>query len=145
MKTLLPNVKVTHVATAGDPAGNFAAWQRIIAKNPNALGFVGPCDQDLPSLVKVKEQSPDSKWLSGVTSGGENPLSSPSIQAGTLTVDDLAARLRPGLRRGEAHARAADQQERAPQGWIDTGFDLMTKENSEDVAAALVSPDGRGE
>jgi ribose transport system substrate-binding protein len=141
MKTLLPNVKVTQVATAGDPAGNFAAWQRIIAKNPNALGFVGPCDQDVQSLVKVKEQSPNSKWLNGVTSGGENPLSSPSIQAGTLTATVSQRGFVEGYVAAKHMLEKLINKTDTPQGWIDTGFDLMTKDNSEDVATALASPE----
>ncbi len=136
---LAPGIKVTTVATGGSDAQNFAAWERIVAQHSNALGFFGPCDQDLPSMVKIKQSSSGSKWLSTLTSGGENPIGWTAIPKGYLT----SAVTQRGFVEGYVAAKLMLEHlvnhKAEPKGWIDTGFDLMTKSNVSQIAAALSS------
>lgn len=53
----LPNVKVIGpMATTTDPAKNLSNWTNIYNAHPNALAYVGNCDSDGPSLVRMHQQ-----------------------------------------------------------------------------------------
>ncbi len=138
---LAPGVKVIDVATGTSNAASFAAWQRIVPQNPDALAFVGFCDPDLPALVKLKQSAPGSKWLSGMTTGGENPVGWTAIPAGNLTIG-MSQR---GFVEGYVAAKLTLQKlvdgKAEPKGWIDSGVDLMTKDTVAAVSKALSSPE----
>jgi ABC-type sugar transport system substrate-binding protein len=46
-----------------DAAANFAAWQGLLAANPNALAMVGLCAPDVESIGKVNAAVPGSKTI----------------------------------------------------------------------------------
>jgi ABC-type sugar transport system substrate-binding protein len=135
-----PGITVKTVATGGSDAQDFAAWQRIVAQNPTALGFFGPCDQDLPALVKLKQVSPGSKWLGTLTSGGENPVGWAAIPKGTLESAVTQRGYVEGYVAATLMLNHLVNGTPEPKGWIDTGFDLMTKSTVAGVAKALSSP-----
>ena len=140
MKKIDPGINVITVATGGSDAADFAAWQRIIAKYPTALGFFGACDQDLPALVKLKQQNPNSKWLNGVSSAGENPVGWSALEKGTLTAAVTQRGYVEGVVAGHLMLEDLVKHKAEPKGWIDTGFDLMTKSTVGVLSKALASP-----
>jgi len=139
MAELAPGVNVVEAATGTTNASSFAAWQRIVPQNPDALAFVGFCDPDLPALVKLKQSAPGSKWLGGMTTGGENPIGWSGIPAGNLAVG-MSQR---GFVQGYVAAKLTLQKlvdgKAEPKGWIDSGVDLMTKDTVAAVSKALSS------
>jgi ABC-type sugar transport system substrate-binding protein len=139
MHKIDPGITVKTVATGGSDEQDFAAWQRIIAQNPTALGFFGPCDQDLPALVKLKQSSPSSKWLSTLTSGGENPIGWTAIPKGELTTAVTQRGFVEGYVAAKLMLEHLIYHKAEPKGWIDTGFDLMDKSTVAGVAKALSS------
>jgi len=139
LKKYAPGITVKTVTTGGSPAENFAAWQRIVSDNPDALGFFGPCDQDLPSVVKLKETDKSSKWLGNMSSGGEDPVGWKAIPAGTLTSQTTQRGFVQGYVAAKLMLEHLVNGKKEPSGWIDTGYDLMTKSNVKNVAAALSS------
>jgi hypothetical protein len=98
------------------------------------------CDQDLPALVKLKQENPHSKWLNALTSGGENPIGSAAIPAGTLTSTVTQRGFVEGFVAAKLMLEGIINHRVQPKRWIDTGFDLMPKSNVAQVAAALKSP-----
>jgi ABC-type sugar transport system substrate-binding protein len=46
-----------------DAAANFAAWQGLLAANPDALAMVGLCAPDVESIGKVNAANPGSKTI----------------------------------------------------------------------------------
>ena len=48
-----------------DPAQNYAAWETLLAANPDAVALIGLCAPDIASLGKLKAANPDSKFISG--------------------------------------------------------------------------------
>lgn len=46
-----------------DSVANFAAWQGLLAANPNALAMVGLCAPDVESIGKVNAAKPGSKTI----------------------------------------------------------------------------------
>jgi ABC-type sugar transport system substrate-binding protein len=48
-----------------DPASNFAAWESLLAANPEAVALIGLCAPDLASLGPLQEANPDSDFIAG--------------------------------------------------------------------------------
>ncbi|MDT0183993.1 substrate-binding domain-containing protein [Microbacterium sp. ARD31] len=137
----LPGVTVPEPeVTAGDPAGNFAAWQRIIAKYPDALGFVGACDVDVPNLIKVKESSGDS-YLIGATAGGDDPGAVEAIGGGLMVGAVTQRSWLQGYVGTKLIANSAFRGDPMPVGWVNTGYDIVTAENLEEIVTILQDPD----
>lgn len=141
MKKQLPGVTVAKPATtSGDPSGNFSAWQRIISSNPNALGFFGVCDADLPNLVKIKQKAAGSKWLAGTTAGADDPASIPAIKTGAL----VGAVSQRGYVQGYVGTKLLLQirlaKRHVPNTWLNSGYDMVTKDNADAIGKVLQSP-----
>jgi ABC-type sugar transport system substrate-binding protein len=135
-----PGVKVIDPeVTSGDPAQNFAAWQRIIAKYPDALGFVGLCDVDVPNLVKLRQDDAGATYLTGVTAGGDDPNAVEALRSGGMVG---AITQRPwvegyvGMKLIINHLTKGDA---LPDGWINTGYDVVTKDNVDTILKVLSS------
>jgi len=140
LKTLQPGVRFkADVPTDGDPTKNYTSWQRIMQQNPNALGFIGQCDQDVPNLIKLRKQSPSAKWLIGATSG-DSVENIAAVQNGTM----VAIQSQNGWPEGYLSAKLLLQhivkKTPLPSGWIDTGFTDITKDNAAEVTARIKDP-----
>ena len=48
-----------------DPASNYAAWESLLAANPDAVALIGLCAPDLASLGPLQEANPDSDFIAG--------------------------------------------------------------------------------
>ncbi len=48
-----------------DPASNYAAWESLLAANPDAVALIGLCAPDLASLGPLQEANPDSDFVAG--------------------------------------------------------------------------------
>lgn len=125
--------------TAGDVPGNFAAWQRIQAKYPKAIGFVGACDQDLTNLLKMKE-AVSGKFLIGTTAGGDDPQATAAIAGGQMVGAVTQRSWLQGYVGMRVVADNAFRKVAMPKGWIDTGFDIVTKDNVDDIVKVLKDP-----
>ncbi|MDT0183994.1 sugar ABC transporter substrate-binding protein [Microbacterium sp. ARD31] len=137
----LPDVEVLDLeVTAGDPAGNFAAWQRIVAKYPDALGFVGACDVDLPNLVKIKETT-DDPFLVGVTAGGDDPVAVQALESGLIVGVVTQRPWLQGYVGMTLIAGNAFEGKELPTGWINTGYDIVTADNVDEIVEILQDPD----
>lgn len=133
-----PGVKVPEPeVTAGDPAGNFAAWQRIAAKYPDAVGFVGACDQDVPNLIKLKESTPGATYLIGSTAGGDDPVAVKALQGGLMAGVVTQRPWVQGYVGMKLIANSVLRKAPMPDGWINTGYDIVTKNNVGDIVGQL--------
>jgi ribose transport system substrate-binding protein len=137
-----PGVKVIEAeVTSGDPAQNFAAWQRIISKYPDALGFVGLCDVDVPNLVKLRGDDSGATYLTGVTAGGDDPQAVEALKSGEMVG---AITQRPWVE-GYVGMKLIIEQltegTELPDGWVNTGYDVVTPENVDTILKVLSSPE----
>ncbi len=48
-----------------DAAANYAAWETLLAANPDAVALIGLCAPDVTSLGQLKAANPDSNFISG--------------------------------------------------------------------------------
>ena len=141
MKTLEPHVKVLGpFNVTGAPTTNQAAWLRLASQYPKAIAFFGPCDQDVPSLVRMKETGGSkAHYLIGTIAGGDDPSAMSAIRSGVLTaavnqhgyVDGYVGGLMlvDHILHGTALAK----------GWVNTGFDLVTKANVGKIASVVTT------
>lgn len=125
--------------TAGDIPGNFAAWQRIQAKYPDALGFVGACDQDLLNLLKMKEAA-GGDFLIGTTAGGDDPEAAAAVAGGEMVGAVTQRSWLQGYVGMRVVADNAFRDTPMPEGWINTGFDIVNKDNVAEILEILKDP-----
>jgi ribose transport system substrate-binding protein len=141
MAELLPDVEIVGpLDVSFDQTENFARWQEIVANNPDALGYVGFCENDLPSLVRIRENDPDATYH--IASIGINPDGLQGIADGVA----LAAIGQRPFMQGYVAMRTMLESlvagEPAPRGWIDVTPEVVTIDNVEAVTAREESLSG---
>lgn len=129
----LPNVEVLGAFDVGfDQTQNFSAWRSTYDANPDALAYVGFCENDLPSLVRVKEATGGDFEIASI---GINPDGLDGIERGIALT---AIGQRPFMQ-GYVAMRAMLERiaagEDVPRGWIDVRPEIVTAENVADVRA----------
>jgi ribose transport system substrate-binding protein len=134
MTERLPDVEIPpNFDVSFDQTENFARWNDVIAQNPGALAYVGYCENDLPSLVRIKEADPSAEYHIG--SIGINPDGLQGIADGTALV---AIGQKPFMQ-GYVAMRAMLENLVAgtptPRGWIDVQPEVVTAENVAEVIA----------
>ena len=129
----LPNVEVLGAFDVGfDQTQNLSAWRSTYDANPDALAYVGFCENDLPSLVRLKEATGGDFEIASI---GINPDGLDGIERGIA----LAAIGQRPFMQGYVAMRAmldakADSQP-VPRGWIDVEPEVVTAENVAEVRA----------
>ncbi len=134
VEELMPNIElIGALDVAFDQTENFARWNDVIAQHPDALAYVGFCENDLPSLVRIKESDPEATYQ--ITSIGINPDGLQGIKDGVA----LAAIGQKPFLQGYVAMRAMLEPlangEPVPRGWIDVRPEVVTAENVEEVMA----------
>ena len=131
LKKLTPGVEMKEALNVtGDPATNFTAWQRIIAQNPNALAFVGNCDQDAPNLIKIKQSTRNAKFLIGDTSGDGIAVLK-AVKSGTMDVIIGQSGFVQGYVGMKLVLEKLIKNKTIPKGWLDVGVETITKKNAD--------------
>ena len=134
MAELAPNVElIGPLDVAFDQTENFARWQDVIDTNPDAEAYVGYCENDLPSLVRIKESDPDAAYFIG--SIGLNPDGLQGIQDGVALVAIGQKPFMQGYVAMRAMLESLATGEDAPRGWIDVQPEVVTIDNVEEVIA----------
>lgn len=132
MAELLPDVEVLGpFDVAFDQTENFARWQDLIDNNSDAIANVGFCENDLPSLVRIKEA--DSGATYEIASIGINPDGLQGIADGVA----LAAIGQKPFMQGYVAMRGMLESlvagEETPRGWIDVQPELITIDNVAEI------------
>ena len=127
MTERLPNVElIGPLDVKFDQTENYSQWRSVVDANPGALAYVGYCENDLPSLVRIKEQDNGSYEIGSI---GLNPDGLSGIAKGTALV---AIGQKPFMQ-GYVAMRAMLQKlaagESVPRGWIDVQPEVVTADN----------------
>jgi ABC-type sugar transport system substrate-binding protein len=131
-----PNVEVLGpFDVSDDPSENFSNWQRLVQTNEDALAFVGVCEFDLPSLVRIKDNDSGADYE--IASIGINPEGLQGIESGTALA---AVGQKPFFQGYVAMKFLLDEMARGnttpgdmPRGWIDSGAEVVTAENVDEI------------
>ena len=111
---------------------NYAAWENLAGANPEILAMVGLCSMDLPNLAKLKVRT-KGQWLVAGYDLGHETLD--AVKAGTVQVVIGQHPYLQGYLPVMALARYLRDKRPLPQGWIDTGMEVVTRDNVEAVYA----------
>ena len=134
MAELAPNVEIPPTFdVAFDQTENFARWNDVIDQNPGGVAYVGYCENDLPSLVRIKEADPEADYLIG--SIGLNPDGLQGIADGTALVAIGQKPFMQGYVAMRAMLENLANGTETPRGWIDVQPEVVTAENVAEVAA----------
>ena len=129
MKKLEPNVTIKSSFDTTNPTGtNYTAWEQIVREEPTALGFFGPCDQDAPNLLKIKEGSPHSKYLIGNVSGDSVSVLQ-GIKSGYVTSIIGQNGFVQGYVAAKFLLAHLVDGKKIPVGWLNAGDEVVTKSN----------------
>jgi ribose transport system substrate-binding protein len=140
----LPNVTVTGpLDVKFDQTENFSLWRSVYDANPDALAYIGFCENDLPSLVRIKESVPGATFE--IASIGINPDGLKGIADGVA----LAAIGQKPFLQGYVAMRAMIESiatgDALERGWIDVEPEVVTSDNVAAVTAREASlSDGTG-
>lgn len=125
-----------------DQTENYSQWQSIYDANPDALAYIGFCENDLPSLVRIKEAAGADFEIASI---GINPDGLKGIADGVA----LAAIGQKPFMQGYVAMRAMIEsiatEADLERGWIDVEPEVVTKANVDAVIEREASlSDGTG-
>jgi ribose transport system substrate-binding protein len=134
MAELAPNVElIGPLDVAFDQTENYSRWQDVIANYPDAEAYVGYCENDLPSLVRIKETDPEAEYFIG--SIGINPDGLQGIKDGVALVAIGQKPFMQGYVAMRAMLQSLATGTEVPRGWIDVRPEVVTAENVDAVMA----------
>lgn len=139
---LRPNVQVLGpFDSKQEPQENYNAWTSLIKAHPNALAYLGVGDTDNASLARIK-QANNGKYLTAAFDLNEVGLQAVASGTNYALVDPehflkgyVAMRL---LIEHALHGTAI------PQGWWNTGAQLVTQSNVKEIIARQQNLDTKG-
>ena len=109
---------------------NYGAWENLATAHPNIVAMVGLCSMDLPNLAKLKVRT-KAQWLIGGYDLGRETLD--AVKAGTVQVVIGQHPYLQGYLPVVALARYLRQHQPLPQGWLDVGTEVVTRENADAI------------
>ena len=129
----LPNVRVLGpFETKIEPTLNFGIWNGLVKANPRALAFLGTGDQDSYNLAKIKQEN-NGKYL---TAGFDlNAATLRAVKDGTNFATLSPEHFMKGAVAIRMLAEAATKDKPLPEGWVDAGALLVTKDNVDEIIA----------
>jgi ribose transport system substrate-binding protein len=111
---------------------NYNAWESLATAHPDAVAIVGLCSMDVPNLYKLKDRS-KAKWLVGGYDLTKEALD--SVKSGTTQVVLGQHPYLQGYLAVKALVVHIRDKKPLPQGWVDVGTEIITKENVDSVYA----------
>jgi ribose transport system substrate-binding protein len=111
---------------------NYAAWENIVAANPDIVAAVGLCSIDIPNLAQLKERN-GASWLIG---GYDlDPPTLEAIQNGLAQVTVGQQEYLQGYLPIRALAEHLINGTPLVEGWLETPTEAVTAENVADYIA----------
>lgn len=129
----LPNVKVLGpFETKIEPTQNFGIWNGLVKANPTALAFLGTGDQDSYNLAKIKEENKGTYLTAGFDL---NAATLRAVKDGTNFATLSPEHFMKGAVAIRMLAETATKDTKLPEGWVDSGALLVTKDNVDEIIA----------
>ena len=139
----LPNVTVLGpFETKIEPTQNFGIWNGLVKANPNALAFLGTGDQDSYNLAKIKQENHGTYLTAGFDL---NAATLRAVKDGTNFATLSPEHFMKGAVAIRMLAEAATKDKALPQGWVDSGALLVTKDNVDEIIARQQSESAKDE
>jgi simple sugar transport system substrate-binding protein len=113
-----------------EDSANYSAWENLVGANPKMVAIVGLCSMDLPNLAKLKKRT-SGDWLVAGYDLSRETLD--AVKTGTV---QIALGQHPYLQGNLpilALTRHLRDKQPLPEGWIDVGTEVITKQNVESI------------
>jgi ABC-type sugar transport system substrate-binding protein len=121
------------------PDATYAFWENAYNANPDMIMAIGSCSLDLPALYKLKLKYPDAKF---VTIGYDlEPDALKGIQEGSHAITLGQHPYLQGYLPVMAIAEHLVNGNPLAQGWIDSGKEVITKANVDEVMERETNPE----
>ena len=105
---------------------NYGAWENLAGAHPDMVAIVGLCSMDLPNLAKLKTRI-KGRWLVAGYDLGRETLE--AIKSGSVQVAVGQHPYLQGYLPIVALSRHLRDKRPLPNGWIDVGTEIVTREN----------------
>lgn len=135
---MLPKTTVIQFNSQVVPSANTAAWTSELQAHPNPVLALGTCDQDGTSLYLVKKKTGQHFVAAGIDL---TPEALKGVADGTLVATMVEDYYVQGYVTASLLAMAA-RGTPLPQGWVDTGYTLITKKDVGALTQAIASDSG---
>jgi ABC-type sugar transport system substrate-binding protein len=116
---------------------NYGAWENLAAANAETVAMVGLCSMDVPNLARLKERT-KGQWLVAGYDLGRETLD--AVKAGTVQVVVGQHPYLQGYLPILALVRHFRDKQPLPQGWIDVGTEVVTRENADGIYGRETDP-----
>jgi ABC-type sugar transport system substrate-binding protein len=138
VEKLMPKAKVVVFTSAFGQGENTAAWTSEMSKYSDVVFAFGACDPDTASLLTLKDRGIGGEFVAAANSP-TSPQVIQGIEEGKFASGTSGL---PWVQGNVATHLLIDaaRGEKLPEGWIDTGYGEITKENAPEYLAALNSP-----
>ncbi|MEX2185430.1 MAG: substrate-binding domain-containing protein [Pirellulales bacterium] len=113
-----------------ETSANYGAWENIAGANAETVAMVGLCSMDLPNLAKLKVRT-HGEWLIAGYDLGRETLD--AVRSGTVQVALGQHPYLQGYLPVVALARHLRDGQPLPNGWIDVGTEVVTRDNVDAV------------
>jgi ribose transport system substrate-binding protein len=135
----MPSLRVIGpLDTQRDAPPNLAAWQTLVAANPDAVAFLGTGDIDAVNLASV-HASTGGTWLAGAFS--LDPRALRGVKDGHLFASISAEHFVKGAVAGWLLAQNAKGAGRLPEGWLVTPGLVVSSSNVDEITQRQATKD----
>jgi ribose transport system substrate-binding protein len=134
----LPALKIPPEMNSENERGStFALWQQAVQANPNALAFIGACENDSVSLAKIKED--DHRGFAMVVFDTPEAVRN-SIKQGTIAAAVPPSHFTSAYMAVWTVGNALLKGAEVPQGWLETSIRVIDKNNVDAFSGASLPP-----
>lgn len=127
----LPKVKIIEFDSKVEPQANTNAWQAMLQANPKPVLTLGTCDQDGTSIYKLKKAS-KAKFVTGAVETPPEVVK--GIQEDIIQASSAVNWYLQGYTATRLLTEAARGEREIPEGFVDVGYTLITKDNIDEIA-----------
>jgi ribose transport system substrate-binding protein len=127
LKQRLPKVTVLADMNTGNERGNsFSLWQQAVQARPNALAFIGACENDFSNLAKVKE---DDRRNFEIVAFDTPETVRNSIKRGTIAAAVPPSHFASAYMAVWVTGNALLKKQKVPTGWLQTPITVIDARN----------------
>ena len=138
LKARLPNVTLLANMNTGNERGNsFSVWQQAVQSRPNALAFIGACENDFSNLAKIKE---DDRRNFEIAVFDTPEAVRNSIKRGTIAAAVPPSHFASAYMAVWITANALLKGQRVPTGWLQTPITIIDAKNVDVFNRASLPP-----
>jgi ABC-type sugar transport system substrate-binding protein len=116
---------------------NYGAWENLAGANPNMVAMIGLCSMDLPNMARLKVRT-KGQWLIGGYDLSRDTLD--ALRAGTIQVVVGQHPYLQGYLPVLALARHLRTRQAIPNGWVNVGTEVITRENVDGLYGRETDP-----